>query len=125
MKSTFVLVLVLLAIIVATVLHSFKSITGNEDIVIVEIDKGLNGMYHILPKNANISIKTFDASYLLCRYILAYPYATVDKNENLDTVINICSITTKDSVLHSITDRRKVIWSNKDDHYQYFLTCNQ
>lgn len=126
MKSILILPLLAFAIIAAAILHARKPATSAQEIGIGRLNKQFRELQNILPANANISLLTADVSSEVSfwgRYLLAYPYGVADKQDKLDTTITICSMHSKDSVLHTITDGRRVLWAKADDEYRYFLTC--
>ena len=126
MKQALVLPLLLLAIILAAILHSGRVNTYPIEDSFEKLSVALKGINTALPANTNISIQTVGVSteiMLFSGCLLAPRCSRGVTSIKMDTVLNICSINTTDSVLSTIK-RRGVIWSNKDDQYLYYLTAN-
>ena len=128
MKSKLILPLIVIAVIIATLLHQFKSPDYSEDTQIEKLAGGMKYIRYLFSAHKNISINTTDLNgevYLWSRYLLAPCYCPDAKNVKLDSVLEICKISTPDSAMNSIIGNRIIIWSNKDDLYRYYLTRNK
>lgn len=130
MKSVPVIALMAAAIVVATLLHSAKNNRDTDDID--KIANGLKGIEKVLPEDANVFIQQYGIPgeyWLYCRYVLVPRNSVLFRtdlngNRRVDTIIAITTKDATDSVLHVITDNRKVLWQHDDEQYKYYLTCN-
>ena len=130
MKSALVITLIIIAVIVATIVHSAKINHETDDID--KMASGLKGIEKVLPVNSNISIQSFgvpDQAWLYCRYLLVPRYCVlykplVDTKGKFDTLLALAPVSATDSLLHVITDNKKIIWEGADQQYKYYLTCN-
>jgi hypothetical protein len=131
MKFFPVISLIITTITIATILHAVK-INGETD----DMDKmslALKGIEKVLPATANISIQSLggpDNRWFYCRYLLVPRHCVLyrpvlDSSRKFDTLLTITSFDASDSIVHTITDYRKIIWENKDKQYKYYLTCNR
>jgi hypothetical protein len=127
MKHTVIPLLLLIAIIIATILHSYRKNTYPIEDSFDRLSAGLNNIDRVLPLKTNISIYPVGVPtevFLFSSYLLAPRCSRGNKNIKLDTVLSICPVGTPDSILHT-TMKKKILWSNKDDQYQYYLTSNK
>lgn len=129
MKGVTVILLLLLSVIAATLLHSYKishKVNENEiDAQIAQLDKSLTGIEKNIAPNTNIYYRHINAKgefYAWACYLLA---PTVCFKSGLcDTVLTINTLPDNDSINHSILYNRKILWQNKDNNYHYILTCS-
>lgn len=114
-----------IAIIIATVLHCQKKNVYDIEDKIDLLAKGCKRLDGVVPPNTNLSLYVYNdnMAYLWCRYLLAYPYGVYDKGYGkTDTVVSILGLNTNDSVIHALTNDRRVIRVYQDASFRYYIT---
>jgi len=127
MKGSRVFLLLVIAIIIATVQHVNKHNEQGDNID--RLAAGLRDVEKCLPRNSSFTFIIPETGipvggYMIWRYLLAPRYCSISPKEKFDTVLAICNMNTSDSALYSITANRKVICSSNDGLYKYYLTSN-
>ncbi len=125
MRHLPIYILLLFGIAAAAFMHTGKKVNANKDLALIM--NGLRGIEEHLPMGTNVSARFVgvdNAPYLMCRYVLAPRYLSMDTAVQLDTSFLLCTAGTTDSAVKTLVDGQKVIWEHKDDRYHYFLTCN-
>ena len=126
MRSIIVIPCLLLAIVIATLLHKSKSDLQTDDIDKIGIL--LKGIETTIPESTHISYHAEGVGtdvYLWCRYLLAPRYISLVTGEKLDTVLTICNKEVNDSITERIIRNRKIVSENKDNRFFYILTCSR
>lgn len=126
MKGGLVFIVLVVATVVATRQHINKSNPQGERIE--KLAEGLKEVNKYLPPGSNFKFNMPEGApgdaYMLWRYILAPAYASIHPKEQFDTVLSICNTNISDSLIHALTDNRKVLCTSTDGQYKYYLTCN-
>ena len=129
MRSIVVIPVLLIAVIVAAMLHAGKNTRSCEDDANVEkVMTGLTGIDTVLPAHTNVTTQITGVDFTVeiwAGLFLAPRYCINTGNLKTDTILSICAINYSDSVLRSIPGDRKVIRSNKNSFYQFYLTCSK
>lgn len=121
MNSKAALLLMLVAIVVASFLHGRKLSAKDNDMD--RLADELKGIKTHL--NPNIPIFLENRTQIgdlrfMGRYLLA-PVITHIKENTVDTLLTI----SEKSDISPADSSRKILWENTDDHYRYTLTCRR
>jgi hypothetical protein len=107
---------------------SFADKASNSQVGIDKMKIYFGDLSNIIPEDANISFQCsiqdssdFIKSLLFFRYILAPRYLSADKSE-FDTTLVIFSNHYRDTDLHSVLDKRKILWEKKTQSDYFALT---
>ena len=126
MKSSRIYAILLIAIVMAGVLHAKKNNISGEEENIDKMRTGLSEIAKLVPEDRPVALNVLSPNveiYLWCRYVLAPRYCPPVTQSHSDTVLTVSPQFTSDSALQNAIAGRKILWQNKDELYSYYLTC--
>lgn len=125
MKGSLVFIVLVVAVVAATLQHINKSNPQGDRIE--KMADGLKEVKKYLPPGSSFKFNMPEGApgdaYMLWRYILAPAYASIHPKEQFDTVLSISNMNVSDSAIHALTDNRNVLCTSTDGQYKYYLTC--